>query len=150
MVSVVNPKWSIPEGRYQVEMQVDWSRSETFEARRTTDYVIWTIPTDERSSVRCRHGRTLRAKIEQPSFRTIWPATRSLWSKRSVNALRSTYGRANPSPAPRRLPPQDTPRQHRDSPPTRSGGFEHSEPGGTDGAVRAEARASRRAGSRLE
>jgi hypothetical protein len=65
MVSVVNPKWSIPEGRYQVEMQVDRSDLETFEAKANKTSVIWVIPTNEQSFNLLSHGRTLRARIEQ-------------------------------------------------------------------------------------
>jgi hypothetical protein len=65
IVTVVNPQWSIPRGRHQVEMQVDRAETETFEATANRDYVMWSIPLDEQSLNLLSHGRALKARIGQ-------------------------------------------------------------------------------------
>jgi hypothetical protein len=68
IISVVNPKWSIPKGVYDVVMQVDRAEAKTFAAEAHNAAVDWVIPLTEESLNLLSFGRTLYAKVGTQSF----------------------------------------------------------------------------------
>jgi hypothetical protein len=65
LVSVVDPKWSIPEGIYEIVMQVDRAPPQPLKAKGKGAWVMWDIPLTEESINLLSYGRTLRVTLGQ-------------------------------------------------------------------------------------
>jgi hypothetical protein len=63
VISVVNEKWSIPKGSYEVVMQVDRAEPHTVEADASGSHVIWPIALSEANLNLLSYGRTLNVQI---------------------------------------------------------------------------------------
>jgi hypothetical protein len=62
-IGITNEKWRIPEGSYEVVMQVDGALSATYEAKADAGHVYWKIPLTEESINLLSYGRHLYVKV---------------------------------------------------------------------------------------
>jgi hypothetical protein len=65
LISVVDPKWRIPEGIYEIVMQVDRALPQSLKAKGHEAWVMWDIPLTEESINLLSYGRTLRVTLGQ-------------------------------------------------------------------------------------
>jgi hypothetical protein len=68
MIGITNPDWKIPEGSYDVVMQVDRAVPATFDATGKDHYVIFAVEFDEPTINLLSYGRTLFVTVGQQSY----------------------------------------------------------------------------------
>jgi hypothetical protein len=65
IITVVDPKWRIPEGDYEIVTQVDRAPPQTFTASGKKSWVMWAIPLTEENINLLSYGRTLKVTLGQ-------------------------------------------------------------------------------------
>jgi len=79
LITVVDPKWSIPKGDYDVVTQVDRAPSSKVEAHGEDSWVMWQIPLTEASINLLSYGRTLYLKVGQQTVSYDLALTEAVW-----------------------------------------------------------------------
>jgi hypothetical protein len=68
-IAIENPKWSIPEGKYQVVSWVDRAKPTTFPATASGRAVIWEYPLNDEQFGLLSNGAVLHARIGRAEVR---------------------------------------------------------------------------------
>jgi hypothetical protein len=67
-ISIGNNAWAIPEGKYEITMQVDRTAPTDHAARAKANYVVWFASLDEATVNRLSYGNALHVKVGYQAF----------------------------------------------------------------------------------
>jgi hypothetical protein len=69
IVAIEDPRWDIPEGRYDVAAWVDRAEPRTFSAMAGERFVIWDVPLNEEQITVLSRAATLSVRIGKASYK---------------------------------------------------------------------------------